>query len=162
MRTERERLAKKYRAEGDEEARKITSGSDKDALVLLAEAKRESEVTRGQGDAEAVKIYADAYGRDVEFFKLVRTLEAYRKALPVIRLDNPTSQGGSTPATSVVLDVVAYDANGQRITPSEDNPLTVEVYGAPEGTITPVTSLLTSGTSLTLHYDGSYFADPIT
>jgi len=82
MRTERERLAKKYRAEGDEEARKITSGSDKDALVLLAEAKRESEVTRGQGDAEAVKIYADAYGRDVEFFKLVRTLDAYRKALP--------------------------------------------------------------------------------
>jgi len=82
MRTERERLAKKYRAEGDEEARKITSGSDKDALVLLAEAKRESEVTRGQGDAEAVKIYADAYGRDVDFFKLVRTLDAYRKALP--------------------------------------------------------------------------------
>jgi membrane protease subunit HflC len=82
MRTERERLAKKYRAEGDEEARKITSISDKDALVLLAEAKRESEGTRGQGDAEAVKIYADAYGRDVEFFKLVRTLDAYRKALP--------------------------------------------------------------------------------
>jgi membrane protease subunit HflC len=82
MRTERERLAKKYRAEGDEEARKITSGSDKDALVLLAEAKREAEVTRGQGDAEAVKIYADAYGRDVDFFKLVRTLDAYRTALP--------------------------------------------------------------------------------
>ena len=82
MRTERERLAKKYRAEGDEEARKITSGSEKEVRVLMAEAKRSSEVTRGQGDAEAVKIYADAYGRDVEFFTLVRTLEAYRKALP--------------------------------------------------------------------------------
>jgi len=82
MRTERERLAKKFRAEGDEEARKITSGSEKEVRVLMAEAKRSSEVTRGQGDAEAVKIYADAYGRDVEFFTLVRTLEAYRKALP--------------------------------------------------------------------------------
>ncbi len=82
MRTERERLAKKYRAEGDEEARKITSGSEKEVRVLMAEAKSSAEVTRGQGDAEAVKIYADAYGRDVEFFTLVRTLEAYRKALP--------------------------------------------------------------------------------
>jgi len=82
MRTERERLAKKYRAEGDEEARKITSGSEKEVRVLMAEAKRESEVTRGRGDAEAVAIYADAYGRDVEFFTLVRTLDAYRKALP--------------------------------------------------------------------------------
>jgi len=82
MRTERERLAKKFRAEGDEEARKITSGSEKDVRVLMAEAKRSSEVTRGQGDAEAVKIYADAYGRDIEFFALVRTLDAYRKALP--------------------------------------------------------------------------------
>ncbi|MEW6272839.1 MAG: protease modulator HflC [Thermodesulfobacteriota bacterium] len=82
MRTERERLAKKYRAEGDEEARKITSESDKDVRVLLAEAQRQSEVTRGQGDAEAVRIFAEAYGRDPELFALVRTLEAYRRALP--------------------------------------------------------------------------------
>lgn len=82
MRTERERLAKKYRAEGDEEARKITSGAEKEVRVLMAEAKRTAEVTRGRGDAEAVQIYADAYGRDIEFFTLVRTLDAYRKALP--------------------------------------------------------------------------------
>jgi len=82
MRTERERLAKKYRAEGDEEARKITSGSDLEVRVLLAEAQRQAEVTRGQGDAEAVKTYADAYGRDPELFALVRTLDAYRRALP--------------------------------------------------------------------------------
>jgi modulator of FtsH protease HflC len=82
MRTERERLAKKYRAEGDEEARKITSGSDKEVRVLIAEALRESEVRRGNGDAEAVKIYADAYSRDAELFALVRTLDAYRRALP--------------------------------------------------------------------------------
>jgi membrane protease subunit HflC len=82
MRTERERLAKKYRAEGDEEARKITSGAEKEVRVLMAEAKRTAEVTRGRGDAEAVQIYADAYGRDLEFFTLVRTLDAYRTALP--------------------------------------------------------------------------------
>jgi len=78
-----------------------------------------------------------------------------------IRLDNPTSPGSSKPAASLVLDVFAYDAASQRIEPSEDNPLTVEVYG-PEGAITPRTSVITSGSSLTLSYDGSYFADPIT
>lgn len=82
MRTERERLAKKYRAEGDEEARKITSGAEKDVRVLLAEAQRDAEIARGQGDAEAVRIYADAYGRDPEFFSFSRTLDAYRRALP--------------------------------------------------------------------------------
>ena len=82
MRTERERLAKKYRAEGDEEARKITSGAERDVRVLLAEAQRDAEIARGQGDAEAVRIYADAYGRDPEFFSLTRTLDAYRRALP--------------------------------------------------------------------------------
>lgn len=82
MRTERERLAKKYRAEGNEEARKITSGSDREVRVLIAEAQRDAEVLRGQGDAEAVKIYADAYNRDPELFALVRTLDAYRLALP--------------------------------------------------------------------------------
>jgi membrane protease subunit HflC len=82
MRTERERLAKKFRAEGDEEARKITSNAEKDVKVLLAEAQRDAEIARGQGDAEAVRIYAEAYGRDPELFSLVRTLDAYRKALP--------------------------------------------------------------------------------
>lgn len=82
MRTERERLAKKYRAEGDEEARKITSGAEKDVRVLLAEAQRDAEIGRGQGDAEAVRIYADAYNQDPELFALVRTLDAYRRALP--------------------------------------------------------------------------------
>jgi membrane protease subunit HflC len=82
MRTERERLAKKYRAEGDEEARKITSGAEKDVRVLTAEAQRDAEIARGQGDAEAVRIYAEAYGRDPEFYALTRTLDAYRRALP--------------------------------------------------------------------------------
>jgi len=81
MRTERERLAKKFRAEGDEEARKIRSESDKQVQILTAEARKQAEITRGEGDALAVKIFADAYGRDLEFYQLVRTLEAYRKSL---------------------------------------------------------------------------------
>ncbi len=81
MRTERERLAKKFRAEGDEEARKIRSESDKEVQILMADARQKSEVVRGTGDAEAVAIFADAYGRDPEFYAFVRTLEAYRKTL---------------------------------------------------------------------------------
>ena len=81
MRTERERLAKKFRAEGDEEARKIRSESDKDVQILTAEARKQAEITRGEGDALAVKIFADAYGRDPDFYQLVRTLEAYRNSI---------------------------------------------------------------------------------
>jgi membrane protease subunit HflC len=81
MRTERERLAKKYRAEGDEEARKIRSEADKEVKILTAEARKHADIARGQGDAEAVKIFADAYGRDIEFYRLVRTLDAYRKTI---------------------------------------------------------------------------------
>ncbi|HXC50032.1 MAG TPA: protease modulator HflC [Candidatus Limnocylindrales bacterium] len=81
MRTERERLAKKFRAEGDEEARKIRSGSDKEVAILIAEARKQSEIRRGEGDAQAVKIFADAYGRDTDFYAFVRTLEAYRTSI---------------------------------------------------------------------------------
>jgi membrane protease subunit HflC len=81
MRTERERLAKKFRAEGDEEARKIRSESDKEVQILTAEARKQADITRGEGDALAVKIFADAYGRDPEFYQLVRTLEAYRNSI---------------------------------------------------------------------------------
>ena len=81
MRTERERLAKKFRAEGDEEARKIRSEADKQVQILLADARQNAEIMRGEGDALTVKIFADAYGRDPEFYELVRTLEAYRKTI---------------------------------------------------------------------------------
>jgi membrane protease subunit HflC len=81
MRTERERQAKKFRAEGEEEARKIRSEADKQVQILLADARQSAEVLRGEGDAVAVKIFADAYGRDVEFYEMVRTLEAYRNTI---------------------------------------------------------------------------------
>ena len=81
MRSERERQAKKFRAEGDEEARKIRSESDKQVQILLADATQQGEVIRGEGDANATRIFAEAYGRDPDFYAFQRTLEAYRTAL---------------------------------------------------------------------------------
>ena len=81
MRTERDRQAKKYRSEGQEEALKIKAAADREKAILLAEARRKAQVVRGQGDAEATRIYAEAFEQDPEFFNLMRTLEASRKAL---------------------------------------------------------------------------------
>ena len=81
MRSERERQAKKYRAEGDEEARKIRSTADKTVQILMADARQQAEVIRGQGDAQAARIFAEAYGRDPEFYAFVRTLDAYKRTL---------------------------------------------------------------------------------
>jgi len=81
MRSERERQAKKFRAEGDEAARKIRSESDKQVQILLADATQQAEVIRGEGDANATRVFAEAYGRDPDFYAFQRTLEAYRSAL---------------------------------------------------------------------------------
>lgn len=81
MRTERERLAKKNRAEGDLEARRIRAEADAEARVIVAEAKRDADIERGKGDAEATRIYAEAYGSAPEFYAFMRSLEAYRKTI---------------------------------------------------------------------------------
>jgi len=81
MRAERERIAKKYRAEGEEDAARIRTETDRTVRDLLAEAYRDSEITRGKGDAESIRIYAEAFQRDPAFYRLTRTLEAYRKVL---------------------------------------------------------------------------------
>ena len=81
MRSERNRFARKARAEGEEEARRIRSEADRDSRVLLAEATRKALRDRGEGDAEAARIYAEAYGEDPEFYAFVRSLEAYRNSL---------------------------------------------------------------------------------
>lgn len=78
MRAERERMAKKYRAEGEEEAAKIRAQTEQDVRELLADAYRDGEIAKGKGEAEAIKIYADAYKKDPGFYKLTRTLQAYR------------------------------------------------------------------------------------
>ncbi|MFC1780769.1 protease modulator HflC [Planctomycetota bacterium] len=81
MRAERERMAKKYRSEGEEEALMIMAQTDKEKTILLAESYMQAEKTKGEGDAEAVKIYAQAYEEDPEFYSFFRTLEAYQISL---------------------------------------------------------------------------------
>jgi len=77
MEAERNQQAKKYRAEGQEKALEITSQADREKTIILAEAYKKSEELKGEGDAKALKIYADAYNRDPEFYKFMKTLEAY-------------------------------------------------------------------------------------
>ncbi|MCP4003672.1 MAG: protease modulator HflC, partial [bacterium] len=81
MRTERNRFALKYRAEGEEQALEIRSKADREGLVIQANAERASTRLHGEGDAEATRIYAEAYNQDAEFYGFLRSLEAYRKAL---------------------------------------------------------------------------------
>ena len=81
MRAERERIAKQYRAEGEAEALKIRAEADKERARIISEAYREAEKVRGDGDAQSTRIYAEAYSRDPKFYKLVRTLEAYKKVI---------------------------------------------------------------------------------
>ena len=81
MRAERARMAKRYRAEGEEKAAKIMTQTDKRVREILAVAYRESQITKGRGDAESIRIYAEAFERDPDFYKLTRTLDAYRKFL---------------------------------------------------------------------------------
>jgi membrane protease subunit HflC len=81
MKAERQRIAKKYRSEGEEEAVKVRAQTDKDKTILLADSYMEAEKTKGEGDAEALRIYAEAYEKDTEFYSFVRTLEAYEKSL---------------------------------------------------------------------------------
>ncbi len=81
MRAERDREAKRYRSEGAEEAAKIRARADKDVTILLAKAYQEAEALKGDGDANATRIYAGAYGKDPEFYAMLRSLEAYEKSL---------------------------------------------------------------------------------
>ncbi|HZC00386.1 MAG TPA: protease modulator HflC, partial [Gammaproteobacteria bacterium] len=81
MRTEREREAKRYRSEGQEEALKIRAETDKQKTIMLAEAYEQEQAIRGEGDAAAIRVYAGTFQQDPDFFDFVRTLEAYRKSL---------------------------------------------------------------------------------
>ena len=78
MEAERSRVAKDLRARGAEVAEQIRAGADRERAVILANANREAEQIRGEGDAQATAIYANAYQRDREFYRLYRSLNAYR------------------------------------------------------------------------------------
>ena len=81
MRTEREREATAERAKGTERAKVITSTADKQVRVTLAKANESSLIIRGEGEAEAAKIYAEAYNKDPEFFEFYRAMQALETSL---------------------------------------------------------------------------------
>src|SRR5262249_1741940 len=81
MQTERTREANQFRAQGAEDAQKIRADADKERTILLATAHKQADITRGEGDAQATRIFAEAFGQDADFFQFYRTLQAYRKTL---------------------------------------------------------------------------------
>ena len=81
MQTEREREAKEFRAQGAEMAAKITSTADKEVTVILANANKQSEIMKGEGDGKRNKIFAEAFGRDPKFFAFYRAMQSYERAL---------------------------------------------------------------------------------
>jgi membrane protease subunit HflC len=81
MRAERDRVAKQYRSEGEEEAAKIRADTDKEKTILLAKAYEAAQKQKGEGDGQSTKIYAEAFGKDPEFYAFIRSLDAYEKAM---------------------------------------------------------------------------------
>jgi len=80
MKSDRQKVARQYRAQGVSEANKIQAEADKNKVILLAAAQRDGQIIRGEGDAESAKIFAGAYKQDSEFYAFYRSLEAYKKS----------------------------------------------------------------------------------
>jgi membrane protease subunit HflC len=80
MRSEREQEAAAARAQGFEVGQRIRAAADRERTVLIAEAEKESEITRGAGDKRSYRIAAEAYGKDPEYYGFYRSMQAYRKA----------------------------------------------------------------------------------
>jgi membrane protease subunit HflC len=81
MQSEREQQARQYRGEGAEAAQTVRANAERERTVILAEAQRDSQRVRGDGDAQSIKIYADAFNQDKDFYAFYRSLQAYREAL---------------------------------------------------------------------------------
>lgn len=81
MKAEREQMAKKYRSEGSEEAAKIRADAEKEQQIILSEAYMKSQQFKGEGDAEAIRIYGQAFQKDPKFYEFIRTLETYEKTI---------------------------------------------------------------------------------
>ena len=81
MQTERQREAAEFRAQGSQRSQEIRARADRDVTVLIAEAQSKGEQTRGEGDAERNRIFAEAYGRDPDFFTFYRSMQAYEAGL---------------------------------------------------------------------------------
>jgi modulator of FtsH protease HflC len=81
MQAERGKIALQYRSEGEREFKKVIAAAEREKTRIMAEAYREAEQTKGEGDAEATRIYAEAFGQNRQFYKFLRTLQAYEKFL---------------------------------------------------------------------------------
>ncbi len=81
MQAERQRKANQYRSEGDEEAQKIVASTEKEKTIILADAYKVAEETRGEGEARALQIYANAYSADPSFYEFLKTLEIYKSVI---------------------------------------------------------------------------------
>jgi membrane protease subunit HflC len=81
MQSEREQQARQYRGEGAEAAQNVRANAERERTVILAEAQRDAQRVRGDGDGQSIKIYADAFNQDKEFFAFYRSLQAYREGL---------------------------------------------------------------------------------
>jgi len=116
MKSERNREAKEARGQGQEQALRIRAAADRERIVLLAEAQRKAQIERGEGDATAIKLYADAFGKDPQFFAFYRSMQAYGTAL---------GNGDTTMVLSPTMDFLRYldDPNGVvRATPGAKPP----------------------------------------
>jgi membrane protease subunit HflC len=80
MRAERTAVAKAHRSQGQEQAEIIRATIDAKVTIMIAEAKKNSFIVRGEGDADAAKIYSNAYQKDAEFYAFYRSLEAYKNS----------------------------------------------------------------------------------
>ena len=101
MRAERQRITKQFRSEGEEASLKIRAEADRERAGILSEAERKAAEIRGKAEADAARIYADALGADPEFYRFVRTLEAYDKIIDtnttiVLPADSPLMKGLTT------------------------------------------------------------------
>jgi membrane protease subunit HflC len=81
MASQRNQEANQFRGEGAQESLTVRANADREQAVIMAEARRTAEIIRGQADAQAIKVYADAFSRDPEFFAFYRSLDAYKNAL---------------------------------------------------------------------------------
>jgi membrane protease subunit HflC len=81
MRAERERIARQYRAEGEEQALSIRAGADRQREEILSVAYKQAEKVKGEGDADSTRIYGQAFNRNPRLYRLLRTLESYKKVL---------------------------------------------------------------------------------
>lgn len=127
MRAEREREAADERARGNEAAQRVRAAADRTVVETLSESEREAQITRGEADAEASRVFAEAYGADPEFFSFYRSLQAYEQALRgsnstmVLTPENEffdylygggTAPGGTAPAAGAAVEPAPEEAAG--------------------------------------------------